>query len=87
MSKAYWDIVSAHTCKLPELIPDICDNCRDSAYCHNKDNFPCDSCAYDVQGCCDYDEPLGRFCVLGSAYKPKQPKQISIFEILKEGEE
>jgi len=44
--------------------------------------FPCDSCDYDMNGCCNYDEPLGRFCVLGSAYKPKQPKQLTIFEIL-----
>lgn len=88
MSKAYWDIISAHSCKLPELIPNICDTCRDKAYCHNKDNFPCDTCFYDVKGCCDYDEPLGRHCVLGSAYKPKLPKQITIFEILgKEGNE
>ena len=81
MSKAYWDIVSAHTCKLTELIPDICDTCRDKAYCHNKNNFPCDDCEYDIQGCCDYDEPLGRYCVLGSAFKPKK-KQISIFDII-----
>lgn len=48
--------------------------------------FVCDGCAYDVQGCCDYDEPLGRYCVLGSAYKPRELDQISIFEILeKEG--
>ncbi len=46
------------------------------------DELPCDSCFYDMNGCCDYDEPLGRFCVLGSAYKPKQPKQLTIFEIL-----
>lgn len=46
------------------------------------DDFPCDSCEYDVGGCCDYDEPLGRYCVLGSAYKPKN-KQISIFDLLK----
>lgn len=46
--------------------------------------FICDTCAYDVKGCCDYNEPLGRFCVLGSAYKPKQFEQITIFEILEE---
>ena len=31
--------------------------------------FECDTCKHDVKGCCDYDEPLGRHCVLGSAYK------------------
>jgi len=82
---AKWDIVTAHTCKLPELIPDICDTCRDKAYCHNKANLPCDDCIHDIKGCCDYDEPLGRYCVLGSAYEPRK-KQITIFEILeKEG--
>ena len=82
MGKAYWDIISAHNCELPKLIPDVCDTCRNYAYCHNKSNFPCDSCAYDVNGCCNYDEPLGRYCVLGSAYKPRLPEQITIFEIL-----
>lgn len=44
--------------------------------------IPCDDCEYDIQGCCDYDEPLGRYCVLGSAYKPRLPKQITIFDLL-----
>ena len=76
-----WDTRSADNCRLPELIPSICDSCRDYAYCHNKTNLPCDDCVYDIQGCCAYDEPLGRYCVLGSAFKPKD-KQISIFDIL-----
>lgn len=47
-------------------------------------NFlPCDSCAYDVRGCCDYDEPLGKYCVNGDAYTPRR-QQISIFDILGE---
>lgn len=82
MVKATWDIITAQNCRLPELIPDICTTCRVYAYCHNKENFPCDTCFYDINGCCSYDEPLGRYCVLGSAYKPKLPHQISIFEIL-----
>ena len=48
--------------------------------------FVCDTCAYDVQGCCDYDEPLGRYCVLGSAYKPKD-NQITIFDLLSEAKD
>lgn len=49
-----------------------------------KDGFLCDTCFYDVKGCCSYDEPLGKYCVLGSAYKAKIPEQITIFEILGE---
>lgn len=44
-------------------------------------DLSCDTCAYDIQGCCDYDEPLGRCCILGSAYVPKD-NQISIFDLL-----
>ena len=39
-----------------------------------QSDFPCDTCKHDVQGCCDYDEPLGRHCVLGDAYEPKEWK-------------
>jgi hypothetical protein len=48
--------------------------------------FPCDTCAHDVKGCCDYDEPLGHYCVLGSAYQPKLPEQITIFDLLERQE-
>ena len=34
-----------------------------------SDFFHCDTCKHDVKGCCDYDEPLGRHCVLGDAYE------------------
>lgn len=44
--------------------------------------IPCDSCLYDIKGCCAYDEPLGRYCILGDAYQPKLPEQITIFELL-----
>ena len=44
-------------------------------------DLPCDTCAHDIQGCCDYDEPLGRCCILGNAYVPKD-NQISIFDLL-----
>ena len=37
------------------------------------DDFPCDTCEHDVKGCCDYDEPLGRNCVLGDAYQERKP--------------
>lgn len=33
--------------------------------------LPCDTCRHDAKGCCDYDEPLGRACVLGNAYEPQ----------------
>ena len=49
--------------------------------------LPCDSCLHDIQGCCDYDEPRGKYCVLGSAYKRKPMEQISIFDLLEEQEE
>lgn len=36
----------------------------------DRDDFLtwCDSCKYNVKGCCDYDEPLGRVCIEGSGY-------------------
>ena len=51
------------------------------------DGLPCNDCLYDVKGCCDYNEPLGRACILGSAYKPKPLAQISIDEYLKQIQE
>ena len=32
--KAIWDTETADRCKLPTLIRDICDRCRDYKYCH-----------------------------------------------------
>lgn len=46
--------------------------------------FPCDHCAHDIKGCCDYDEPLGQFCVLGSGFIQKPMDQISIEEIMED---
>lgn len=34
--KATWDIKTAYNCRLPELIPDICERCRDYKYCHRQ---------------------------------------------------
>lgn len=31
-----WDTETADNCRLPELIPDICERCRDYAYCHRQ---------------------------------------------------
>ena len=31
-----WDTETADTCRLPELIPDICKRCRDYDYCHRQ---------------------------------------------------
>lgn len=39
-----------------------------------KSDFPCDTCKHDVQGCCDYAEPLGKHCVLGDAYEERIPE-------------
>lgn len=33
-----------------------------------KSDFPCDTCVYDIKGCCAYDEPLRRHCVEGDSY-------------------
>ena len=51
---------------------------------NTETGLPCDDCVHDVQGCCNYDEPLGRACVLGSAYKQKPLEQLSIFDFLEE---
>lgn len=34
--KDNWEIRTADRCKLPRLIPDICEGCRDNAYCHRQ---------------------------------------------------
>lgn len=31
-----WDTETADNCRLPDLIPDICDRCRDYKYCHRQ---------------------------------------------------
>lgn len=31
-----WDTETADKCILPELIPDICDRCRDYPYCFRQ---------------------------------------------------
>lgn len=31
-----WELASADNCRLPELIPGICDRCRDYEYCHRQ---------------------------------------------------
>ena len=36
MKTRNWDTETADKCKLPELIPDICEGCRDYAYCHRQ---------------------------------------------------
>lgn len=37
--RASWDIKTADNCKLPDLIPDICQRCRCDAYCHRQMTF------------------------------------------------
>lgn len=34
--KAVWDIKTADNCRLPELIPNICEGCRDIKYCQRQ---------------------------------------------------
>lgn len=34
--KAVWDMQTADTCRLPKLIPNICERCRDYRYCHRQ---------------------------------------------------
>ena len=36
--------------------------------------LPCDTCRFDVHGCCDYNMPLGDFCRLGDKWQPKEEK-------------
>lgn len=31
-----WDTETADHCQLPELIPNICERCRDYDYCHRQ---------------------------------------------------
>lgn len=40
----------------------------------NKEADLCETCRYLVKGCCSYNEPLGRYCVLGDAYEFKPPE-------------
>lgn len=47
-----------------------------------KSDFPCDTCKHDVQGCCDYDEPLGRHCVLGSAYESNEWTRLTLWDYI-----
>lgn len=39
-----------------------------------EDHLPCDTCGYDVKGCCDYDYINNHdYCVLGDKWIPKAP--------------
>ena len=42
----------------------------------NEYALPCDTCGYDVKGCCDYDYHQGDFCRLGDKWKPKEEPEI-----------
>lgn len=39
MTAVNWDTISADKCRLPELLPDVCEKCRDFAYCHRQITF------------------------------------------------
>lgn len=41
----------------------------------NKEMDLCETCRYCEEGCCSYNEPLGRYCVLGDAYEFKAPEK------------
>lgn len=45
----------------------------------SKEADICESCRYNEKGCCSYDEPLGRYCVEGSAYELKVPEKAPQF--------
>lgn len=45
----------------------------------NKAADICESCRYNENGCCSYDEPLGRYCVEGDAYELKVPETAPQF--------
>lgn len=47
-----------------------------------KSDFPCDTCKHDVKGCCDYNEPLGKTCVLGSAYESNEWIHLTIWDYI-----
>lgn len=34
-----WDTETADRCRLPEMIPNICDDCRDYKYCYRQLSF------------------------------------------------
>lgn len=36
--------------------------------------LPCDTCLYEINGCCDCDETPDDYCVNGSKYKPNPQK-------------
>lgn len=36
MKKKNWDTETANKCRLPDLIPGICEGCRDRRYCEAK---------------------------------------------------
>ena len=39
----------------------------------DNEAFICDTCKHSIKGCCDYNEPLGRYCVNGDAYEKAAP--------------
>lgn len=97
-----WDTRTADNCKLPDLMPEACDNCRDILYCKSKHGVQttiwdflepeeeeedcldkCDRCVYNDKGCCSYDEPLGRHCVLGDAFVEDLEK-MNFYDLLSE---
>ena len=41
--------------------------------------LPCDTCGYDVNGCCNYDYHQGDYCRLGDKWKPKEEKVVCQF--------
>jgi hypothetical protein len=41
--------------------------------------LPCDTCGWDLTGCCDYDNE-DMHCVCGDAWKPKEPDPVKTVE-------
>lgn len=66
-----FDILGPENDKDPQKVT---ENCENLPLFDPYDYLTwCDWCAYqDETKCCTYDEPLGRFCSCGAAFKPKR---------------
>lgn len=65
--------------KLTEFLASHCHNYEDCLYYRkhkdDKSNLPCDNCGYDDNGCCNYPDTPGNYCVMGDKKIPVAPAQ------------
>ncbi len=61
----------------PETVNDVEKSVIETIEAGNA--LPCDTCGYDVQGCCDYDNE-DMHCVCGDAWKPREQEQVETVE-------